>query len=664
MIFEVIAMALSLNTYDGEIIYDTNIDYYIDMYGFSSELVFSFKLPELYHHISDCYCVDTEPDEFEIECLKHCRKVIVAGTRNWISHKDSNGQSNINLAEFYTSMVIAIEIKKDELDSVISLFSKDADDLNVIATELLQNSLEVAFYRYNEKAGGKSFFTPSVKACDRVEMSLYKNYIEKRFKRCYYRLYEMELVRDTEEPIRVDSFMEKVDNWRYFYNKSLYELDNKRYIDSIVSAAISIEAFSWGIIQEKLKDEESIKEFASKEDGSKRFLSATGLYKKLIDEGMLKSSLSKSKIEDLIQKVLNPRNDIMHGKRSVVGSWKKEAENTRILIQQLFSSFGTDISSDIYFEKGCQNQKIAEYRNYVLKSTNAEDYPAEEMLELSIKATNDFPYMELPKINVIRMLFVLGRKEEATDKMLLLLSKTDNASSVALDIMISIIKLPYDMWDTIDIIKDMVDDKDERMMAMLGIFYIKRYKQTGCNDNSFLLMAAEYINSSIQINNKYILAHVLKCYISEVYESYEHYGVYRSLVSRIDYDVGFPMRGAEIAMKLDNVNDVIFFLDIFIIRFKEYHVSGIAMDFFTITYTLKEIVDRVQGILMYLKNKDVDTLWLEKFEIMFNESKDIPLNPKKVVLDNVSVFDVGKMPQKNIIIGNPMNIAGGYVVIK
>lgn len=81
-------MPCSLNAVDKEIIYDTNIDYYIDLYKFAGELVFSFRLPDLLFHISDCYCIETGKDAFDLECLRDSRRVIIAGTRNWISYKD------------------------------------------------------------------------------------------------------------------------------------------------------------------------------------------------------------------------------------------------------------------------------------------------------------------------------------------------------------------------------------------------------------------------------------------------------------------------------------------------------------------------------------------------------------------------------------------------
>ena len=164
--------------------------------------------------MSDCYCVDVNEEAFELECFRSSRKVVIAGTRNWITPKNENGEINISKAIVFTSMIIAIEVKPNEMEDVISLFSENEESIKCKISNLLQNAVEIALYRYNEKAGGTSFLTPSYKACDRIEVTLYKNYVEKRYKRCYCRFYDFKLIGESENPIKIESFNEPVKNWR------------------------------------------------------------------------------------------------------------------------------------------------------------------------------------------------------------------------------------------------------------------------------------------------------------------------------------------------------------------------------------------------------------------------------------------------------------------
>ena len=655
-------MSQSLNSIDGEVLYDTNIDFYIDMYKFAGELVFSFSLPEILYHLSDCYCVDVNEEAFELECFRSSRKVVIAGTRNWITPKNENGEINISKAIVFTSMIIAIEVKPNEMEDVISLFSENEESIKCKISNLLQNAVEIALYRYNEKAGGTSFLTPSYKACDRIEVTLYKNYVEKRYKRCYCRFYDFKLIGESENPIKIESFNEPVKNWRYFYNKSVNELLQKKYIDSIISAAISIEAFSWGIVEEQFKNKEKIEAYASKtEDGKDSFLSATGLYKKLRRDGFIKSSLSNTKLEDCIQKILNPRNDIMHGKRSVVGSWRGEAEEVNILIKTLYTSFGQDISPECFLEKGEQNKDIGKYRKYVLTTNYNSDISLQEMNELSEKFLDEYPNMELPKLNIIRYLIKTNKIDEALEKTRELISETTNESAIVVEIWRSFPKGCYSK--KIDLLS-MAIEKDERVLTVLGLETLREYQREGRIDQSKLIASLDYLREANKKNVKYVLTNIIACEVLEEMNSDERYKYYIQFVGIFTCDCIFPLMCSEYAMRLEDANSMMKYLSIFADRFEKFHLIGIKVDFYTIKIDLENIVNRAASCISYLRIRNIGDADIVEIEEKINQNKSIPLKNSVQVLDSISAFDKGNMPQGNIILGNPLNVVQGFYVYK
>lgn len=114
-------MPISLNCKNKSISYDNRIDYYIDMNKFAAELVFSFELPVLLPHISECYCIEVSAESFELDILQSSRKLIVAGTRNWITTNSDNVTLDIQCGktDFYTSMVIALLLMQEIFDRLL-----------------------------------------------------------------------------------------------------------------------------------------------------------------------------------------------------------------------------------------------------------------------------------------------------------------------------------------------------------------------------------------------------------------------------------------------------------------------------------------------------------------------------------------------------------------
>ena len=651
-------MTTSLNANNREIVYDTNIDYFIDLHRFAGELVFSFRLPNLLFHLNDCYCINVEDGFFDLDSLKEERKVVIAGTRNWISHKDAEDKP---YSEFFTSIIVAIEIKHNEIDNVISIFSEEEKQLKETAFSLLQNVIELALYRYNEKSGGTSFLNPSYSVCDRLEMTFYLNYVEKRYRRCCYRLYELPITRDSEYPIKAEAYARPVENWRYFYNKSQYEFSNKNYVDSIISAAISVEAFAWEKLNEIFHDAEKIEEYTLKEDDSDKHLSASVLYKKIKKDKYITTSLSNTQLESYIQKILNPRNDIMHGKRSIVNSWRKEAETSNLLLQKLYVSFGVNVSPEQYLETGEQNVESRTYRDYVLKSNYGCDLSYQEMMNESIRISKLFPNMELPKLNIVRSLIKLGEIDSAIDKARELMMESENASALAIEIFRVI---PHGYTNVKENLMNLVTEKDERVWAALGLIYLRRFQQEGRKDSFNLLKSLDYLRQANHMNSKYTLANVLACEVLAEMNSDERYDYYRFYVEKLPTVYYFPLICAEKALHMGNVAETYQFFEQFLTRFDKYHYSGISIDYYTIKFDLNDIVHTstkiIDGLYKSSEKKEIIDKWSETL----NRCKEIPLEPSTVSIDCIKAFEKGGMPSGNIIYGNPSDIVRGYFILK
>ncbi len=654
-------MGLSLNSEEREIVYDTNIDYFIDLYNFAGELVFSFALPEILFHISDVYCVDVQENTFDNPMLSAERKVIIAGTRNWITRKDKDGRPNIINTSIFSSMIIAIEVKKDEFKNVRDLFYENEDALQMKVRELLQNALEVVLYRYNEKAGGKSFLTPSYLDCDRVEVAFNQNLIGKRITRCYYRIYDFKLTRDSEESISIEAFNEPVNNWRYFFNKSQYELMRKKYVDSIISAAISVEAYSWGIVRDSFVEEETINEYASEEkDGKKTFLSATKLYKKLVDDGRISTNMSKTQLDDHIQKILNPRNDIMHGKRSIVGSWKSEAERSNKMIKEMFSSFGVDISEDLFWNKGNQNSEIVPYKNYVLRCLNEQFDSLNVMLEISEQIAKEYPEMEFPKVYMAKALFAMQQNEQAMHITKEIMSRSKNQSAIAIELWYSLRK---QFGSEIEQIMELVDEKDERAYTLLAYVNYNRFSSSKIKSRQILLEALNYTQKAYNIDSKYITNVCLMYNILKELGNDEYIEIAKEITDSFVESYMYPIFCSYYVMRAGNIEDALQYFSVFIDRFENYHYKGISFDLFSLECPVENILKMAEEIICFLEQKDVDNIMIANYKKRLDDCRKLPLT-SYINKEKIFRYGVEGMPQGNIVYGRPLNVAQGYHILR
>ena len=654
-------MTISLNSKDSLIMYDTRMDYYIDLHNFAGEIVMSFKLPELLSHFNECYCVDVDPDSFDWDVLRDNRKVVIAGTRNWIT-RNKNKEiwgTPVRDTSFFTSLVIAVEIKKDEINSIIDLFSGDEENLKMVADGILQNTLEIALYRYNEKAGGDSFLVPSTMDCDRLDFSFYINYIEKRYLRCQYVPFHYSLIGKDETPISHEFFNSPINNWRYFLNKSINDLSRKKYVDCIISAAISIESYAWEILKENLISVEAIEEFTTESGGDKKnHLSATKLFKKLKDNGYLNTDLSKTQIERKVQRILNPRNEIMHGKKSVSLSWKKFAEIAVADLTELYECFNEKNDESCFLDNNASDDIV--YRDYILKCIKSNRlYSDNDRLSDANEMIKHYPSLQYPIIQKIKALIAFGKYDDAECLIKQAMGEYDNKNAIAVELFSEYYNLhEYDRGIQLF---DGIDSLDERSCIALSMLYLNKYRENKVENAECLKNAMYFCNKSYDLNNKYLLRLVIANEIlKENKDDTDYYENLKALSEIFEDDYYYPFRCVEESIKRECMTDVIKYLDIFLHRADNTNYGSMLIDFHKITYNMESIINMAELVIKILEFKGYDCTERKK---QINHLKDKSYDEINH-FDRIGTFAKSKeMPIGNLLYKDLPDIPEGCIRI-
>lgn len=649
-------MPKSLNNKEKAILYDNRIDYYIDSNHFPAELVFSFRLPVLLPHISECYCIDTSPESFEIDLFKSSRKLIVAGTRNWITRKNGVNISDIECGktDFYTSMIIAIEIKKHEITDVINMFSLlDEEELFRINNTLLQNVLEIVLFKYNEKSGGSSFMTPSYRECSQVILSFYINHINNRVLRCCFEKYHFDILEENEKPIKDDEFSKDIQNWRYFLNKCRYELLKNDYINSIISAAISIESYAWHIIRLNCNSDSEREDFSKDENGG--HLSATALYKKLKDTNWLVTSLSKQKLSSAVQKILNPRNKIMHGEQSISISWKTQAEEIYSELTTLYANLGENINEDIFLDNIEHNPNYFIYRDF-MKKCNIGFVSPQIMKEESLKIIKMLPDMVLPRVQYIKALFELDQIGDAKEEMHKALDDFEESSDIAIALFYYI-KKKLSLNESISLFES-IKEKNERIYTALADLYLLRYKEDKTQEN--YLMIIDLIKKAQNANSKYILPAYIECKLYGEIKSNNEIQLIKTIADSIQQDCFMPLLLANILISQNELDQAIQYFNLFIERFNKYHYKGLMIDFMCYPYDMEQIKKSAELLYDYFCKNNLKTNYeKEEFEELFKKPLEGICS-----IDYQTHYESGEMPLQNLFYRETLMIPGGYFLFK
>ena len=346
-------MSIGLNVGNSFVRYDLRINEYIDLNQFDGQLIINCSLPYFLPKMNEVYCISVMPNQFESNLFRNeSRKIVFAGTRNWINNQPLAARhSTIEISSkgntvLSTTLVIAIELKKEEFFN----FSQIINSSNVIETELkliMQNALEIILYKFNELCDGKSFITPSYFYYDRIHILFLKNYFYKRLL-----IWEYIAPNDInpansnidETAFSFEEINQEILTWRYFNNKSNYHFMCYEFLDSIISAAIAIESFAYSLVKTFCSTDNEVQLYTSEivknknDDERPVFLTMHKLIKKLKDDKKINTSLSNNQIDKHISRVLNPRNDIMHGKMPINTPLRLEAKKVNESLNVFFNS--------------------------------------------------------------------------------------------------------------------------------------------------------------------------------------------------------------------------------------------------------------------------------------------------------------------------------------
>lgn len=499
--------------------YDLRLNYFIDKHKFDAELVFSFKLPYLLPKLNESYCVKVIKNSFDSDLLNQTdRYIAFSGSRHWVDdQKTAARYSTLSVGGggntvLITEVVVAIQINRIEFDSIANLFSLQVDELKAELNAILQNVVEIIAYRYNEKSNGESFMFPTCMDCDRIHCGLYKNFIEKRL------LSKQFIIANQPSPsgnswdetaISTSNMENVIESWRYFKNKSNYEYKSNLCLESIISAAISIETYILSTVKSFCSSEESEIQYTSEkvtnENGATvgKFLTMTKLIKKLIDDKRIVFSKSKTKICNCVEKILTPRNDIMHGKLPVNNSWKAFAKNVNTELSFFYNNIVLEnVSTDT--EKGNVFLNWKEYQEYIERHTKNEFASKEERLANANEMCEKYPEFEYPKIAKIIATIELGDYEKAKVLQDEIMSETSNPDAAAIEFYIRY--LNHKQFDfAIEVLTSAaITDANERIYTALAMTYHCRYQEK--KDRMDLDNAVLMVEKAMQLSNKYALS--------------------------------------------------------------------------------------------------------------------------------------------------------------
>lgn len=235
-----------------------------------------------------------------------------------------------------TKLHFMIESFEDEKDLITKIFENENEKDNFIK-EIMQITFEFFIFKYNESVGGKHFIIPSIYDCSHI-CFLFKKTKKKELEigdqllMCPNTFHEVGKYNE----IPIDKIINRDFNvWLYFFNYSVYSYRVYDYFSSIVNAAISIESCVNSLIYD---NNLSNKGFMTDKKGN--YLSLYKKANKLINDKVIVSSLSLTEIENLINKILGPRNDIMDGKISDLMTMKNKATDSQKAINDLYLDFG------------------------------------------------------------------------------------------------------------------------------------------------------------------------------------------------------------------------------------------------------------------------------------------------------------------------------------
>jgi hypothetical protein len=229
-----------------------------------------------------------------------------------------------------------VESFEDEKIDISKIFNSYRDQF---IGEIMQIAFEFFVFKYNESLGGKHFIIPSIYDCSHICFMFKKTgnsdfTSDEHLLFCPNKFYEIGEFKEIPiEKIINDDF----NVWRYFQNYSIYSFRIHDYFSAILNAAISIESWVNNLIFiNNLPDTGFIK------DNKGNFLSLYKKINKLIEKKIIVTSLNLVEVENIIKKILEPRNEIMHGKVSDLMIMKMSALNSQKALSDFYCVLKTN----------------------------------------------------------------------------------------------------------------------------------------------------------------------------------------------------------------------------------------------------------------------------------------------------------------------------------
>lgn len=304
-----------------------------------AQLCLSFNLPYELQLPNKHFYFDVVNGMFELLPQKN-RRIIISVEKKWnknqaVALRHSTFELSAKGYTFSNSIIhIFIESFYDEIEAIQNIYNEKND---ILVRDLMQSVMEYFVFKYNESMGGNHYIIPSCYDCSRIAFGYIKNNLDDwRIKENIIAILSLNGTKNDQgykkeviESLLNDNFS----IWKLYFNKSKYNFLVYDYVDSIISAAISIESYFYYIIQEKVPIEEH-RDFLGENE---EFVPTHKIAKILWEKNYIDNKISKTKMSKLIMKILKPRNDIMHGRLQSPIGMREIANDVNLAIIEFYS---------------------------------------------------------------------------------------------------------------------------------------------------------------------------------------------------------------------------------------------------------------------------------------------------------------------------------------
>ncbi len=642
-------------------LYDYKLVPYITTLGFKYELSFSFMLPQYAPGLNGINVIKlNENDLYSDYFYRYSRYIVISSERKWNDNQHVfTPFSLVSIREggytvISTSIVCSLQIYDDEIELINSLFFKEQDEkLKLVLQDLIEN----IFYRYNIANNGNVFINSSSFLVDRICASLFRNINESKFLISQYVVtnFQSASKENFDERHLEDSKLNcDVEAWLYFKNKSIYEYNIGLYMDSIISAEISIESFLYYLLRKHFNnDDESINKFTmNMKDNNEKQSAVIALLKKIVDNKICFFNKSKTKLANYISSISLPRNDIMHGRTALNKINKEKARKANDGLISFYNS--TNISNNSY-DLNIEVPSIECFDEVVREKITKENYNSQvkKIEELYNKYENGVILLKL-----LTCYYYMGDRKQIRILIDDYLKYNDGN-----DLLVAFATYLINNND-IDYAMDMMcitldNDKDHRCFSLIALIDFKLMKNVSSFDVNNI---KEYIGFAKIRNIKYLVPYIID------YKLLIRTGDYTKAIEILDSIIkfypniySFSYDCIYCAYRLNDKKMVKKYLNIFKDAFMKNHYKALKVDFYQESYDLNQIRNNLKAIVTKL-SIDYELSFLDDVSDLKNTKNIYELWPWFYNKENNGF--INNIPFDYIRIGNSSNfvIKNGIVI--